>query len=168
MRTSRANQPLSYGLRLLDEAQVDALRLLDASRAVVNAALERLWPLLDDFLADRSTPAWKQVVALQGSPDPHGDRQWWCEAEPAGRIMRAQAARKEVFRLIQPILSDGFIRPTTEKRPAGKDRPTIKAALAALQKASADDETAFVTMQNVVEQACNYFLSHGGEFPTTL
>jgi putative transposase len=166
MRAGRDYQPLSYDLRLPDEAQVDALRLLDASRAVVNAALGKLWPFLDDFMAERAGPAWKHVVELIGSPDPHGDRQWRCEAETAGRIMRAQAERKQVFQLIQPILSDGFIRPKDEKRPAGKNRTSIKEAIEALQKTLADDDTAFITMQNVVEQACNYFLEHR-EFPTT-
>ena len=166
MRAGRHYQPLSYDLRLPDEAQADALRLLDASRSVVNAALVQLWPFLDEFMAERAGPAWKHVVELIGSPDPHGDRQWRCEAETAGRIMRGQAERKRVFQLIQPILSDGFIRPKAEKRPAGKNRKTIKEAIEALQKTLADDDTAFMTMQNVVEQACNYFLEHG-EFPTT-
>jgi putative transposase len=49
MRTGRQYQPLSYDLRLPDEAQADALRLLDASRQVVNEALVQLWPHLDDF-----------------------------------------------------------------------------------------------------------------------
>jgi len=166
MRAGRHYQPLSYDLRLPDEAQADALQLLDASRSVVNAALVQLWPLLDEFMTERAGPAWKQVVELIGSPDPHGDRQWRCEAETAGRIMRGQAERKQVFQLIQPILSDGFIRPKDEKRPAGKNRQTIKEAIEALQKTLEDDDTAFITMQNVVEQACNYFLEHG-EFPTT-
>jgi putative transposase len=39
MRAGRDYRPLSYDLRLPDSAQADALRLLDASRAVVNAAL---------------------------------------------------------------------------------------------------------------------------------
>jgi putative transposase len=166
MRAGRDYQPLSYALRLPSEAQADALRLLDASRAVVNTALLHLWPSLDEFMAQRAGPAWKQVVELIGSPDPHGDRQWRCEAETAGRIMRGQAERKQVFQLIQPILSDGFIRPKDEKRPAGKNRKTIKEATLALQKTLVDDDKAFITMQNVVEQACNYFLDHG-EFPKT-
>jgi putative transposase len=166
MRAGRDYQPLSYDLRLPDEAQADALRLLDASRAVVNALLAVLWPRLDEFGGVRSGPAWKQVVAMTASPDPHGDRQFRCEAETAGRIMRGQAERKQIFHLVHPILSDGFIRPKTEKRPAGKERKTIKEAIEALQKTLADDDTTFVTMQNVVEQACNYFLEHG-EFPTT-
>jgi putative transposase len=119
------------------------LRLLDASRAVVNALLARLWPRLDEFMVERSGPAWKQVVAMTGSPDPHGDRQFRCEAETAGRILRAQAQRKQVFHLIQPLLSDGFIRPKTETRPAGRNRKTITEATLALQ--------------NVVEQACNRY-----------
>jgi putative transposase len=86
MRAGRDYQPLSYDLRLPDSAQADALRLLDASRAVVNAALARLRPLLDEFMAGRAGPAWRHVVELIGSPDPHGDRQWRCEAETAGRL----------------------------------------------------------------------------------
>ena len=166
MGTRRQHQPLSYDLRLPDSAQADALRLLDASRAVVNAALVQLWPLLDEFMAERAGPAWKHVVELIGSPAPHGDRQWRCEAETAGRIMRGQAERKQVFQVIQPILSDGFIRPKTENRPAGKSRKSIKEAIETLQQTLGDDDTAFVTMQNVVEQACNYFLERG-EFPAT-
>jgi len=57
MRTSHTHQPLSYDVRLPDEAQADALRLLDASRAVVNASLVKLWPQLDDFMGERSGPA---------------------------------------------------------------------------------------------------------------
>src|SRR5713101_9564884 len=125
MRTGRDLQPLSYAIRLPDEVQQDALRLLDASRSVVNAALIKLWPKLDDFLQTRRGPAWKHVVELIDSPDPHGNRQWRCEAETAGRIMRAQAERKQVFQTIQPILSDGFIRPKDEKQPAGKNRKAI-------------------------------------------
>ena len=165
MRTSHTHQPLSYDVRLPDEAQADALRLLDASRAVVNASLVALWPQLDNFLGERREPAWKQVVAMMGSPDPHGDRQWRCEAETVGRILRGQAERKQVFLTVLPILSDGFIRPKTEQRPAGKDRKNIKEALDTLAKSLEDDETSFVTMQNVVEQACNHFLQHG-TFPS--
>ncbi len=166
MRAGHHDQPLSYDIRLPDEVQAEALRLLDASRSVVNVALVLLWPFLDEFMADRNGPAWKHVVELIESPDPHGDRQWRCEAETVGRIMRGQAERKQVFQLIQPILFDGFIRPKTEKQPAGKNRKTIKEAIQTLQKTLEDDDTTFVTMQNVVEQACNYFLAHG-EFPMT-
>ncbi len=164
MRAGHDQQPLSYDIRLPDEVQEDALRLLDASRLVVNAALIKLWPKLDDFLQARAGPAWKHVVELIDSPDPHGNRQWRCEAETAGRIMRGQAERKQVFALIQPILSNGFMRPKTEQRPAGKNRKTIKEAIEALQKTLEDDETAFITLQNVVEQACNHFLEQGA-FP---
>src|SRR5260370_37922702 len=129
MRAGLHYQPLSYDIRLPDEAQADALRLLDVSRAVVNALLVDLWPQLDEFLGERSGPAWKQVVAMTVSPDPHGDRQFRCESETAGRILRAQAERKLVFQLIQPILSDGFIRPKTETRPASKERRTIKESI---------------------------------------
>ncbi len=129
MRAGRHYQPLSYDIRLPDEVQADALRLLDASRAVVNAALVQLWPSLDAFMEDHAGPAWKQVGEFMGSPDPHGNRQWRCESETAGRIMRAQAERKQVFLLVQPVLTEGFIRPEREKRPAGKNRQTIKAAI---------------------------------------
>ena len=76
MGADHDQQPLSYDVRLPEEAQADALRLLDGSRAVVNALLVRLWPRLDEFAGQRSGPAWKQVVAMTESPDPHGDRQF--------------------------------------------------------------------------------------------
>jgi putative transposase len=167
MRVGMHVQPLTYNLRLPDVAQADALRLLEASRAVVNALLVALWPNLDAFGGEQRGPAWKQVLALTASPDPHGSRQFRCEAETAGRILRAQASRKQVFELVLPILSDGFIRPQTQDRPAGKHRQTMKEAILALEQTrGAEDETQFVTMLNVVEQACNYFLAHGA-FPST-
>jgi transposase len=144
-------------VRLPDEAQADALRLLDASRNVVNQALTLLWPHLDEFESERAGPAWKQVGRYMGSPDFHGDRQWRCESEVVGRLLRQQAERKKAFELVAPILSNGFIRPKTEKRPAGKNRPAIKEAVSTLQKSLEEDETSFVALQNVVEQACNFF-----------
>src|SRR5881397_3403705 len=75
MRDSRTHQPLTYDVRLPDEAQADALRLLDASKAVVNQALTLLWPCLDEFGRERVSPAWKQVGKYMGSPSYHGDRQ---------------------------------------------------------------------------------------------
>ena len=159
-------QPLSYDVRLPDEVQADAMRLLSASRVVVNALLTDLWPRLDEFMGKPSGPAWKQVAAMTSSPDPHGDRQFRCESETAGRILRAQASRKQTFALVQSILSDGFIRPQEGNRPAGKNRKQISEAIKTLQQTLADDETAFVSMQNVVEQACNHFLTYGS-FPAS-
>ncbi len=166
MRDSRTHQPLTYDVRLPDEAQADALRLLDESRAIVNQALTLLWPFLDEFGTDRVGPAWKQVGKYMGSPQYHGDRQWRCESEVVGRLLRQQAERKKAFELVVPILSDGFIRPKTEKREASKNRPAIKEAITTLQKSLEEDETSFVALQNVVEQSCNYFFQHD-RFPTT-
>ena len=157
MRASSALQLLTYDVRLPDEAQADALRLLDASRQVVNTSLELLWPSLSEFGERSAGPAWKQVGTYTGSPDFHGDRQWRCESEVVGRLLRAQAERKKAFDLVTPILSDGFIRPKTENRPAGKNRVAIKEAITTLQKSLDEDETSFVTLQNVVEQCCNFF-----------
>ncbi|WP_165423890.1 zinc ribbon domain-containing protein [Ktedonosporobacter rubrisoli] len=164
MRTNRTHQPLTYDVRLPDEAQADALRLLDASKMVVNKALIILWPFLDDFGSERTGPAWKQVGKCIGSPLPHGDRQWRCESEVVGRLLRGQAERKKAFAVVAPILSDGFIRPQTDKRPAGKNRQAIKEAITTLQKSLEEDDTRFVTLQNVVEQCCNYFFQHD-QFP---
>jgi hypothetical protein len=166
MRDSRVLQPLTYDVRLPDEAQADALGLLDASRSVVNQAVEILWPHLDEFGSERSGPAWKQVGKYIGSPQPHGDRQWRCESEVVGRLLRAQAERKKAFLLVAPILTDGFIRRSTESRPAGKNRPAIKEAITALQKSLQDDDIGFVALQNVIEQACNFFFLQD-RFPTS-
>jgi putative transposase len=160
MRTSRTHQPLTYDVRLPDVAQAHALRLLDASRNVVNQALTILWPQLDEFGSEGAGPAWKQVGKYMGSPDFHGDRQWRCESEVVGRLLRQQAERKKAFELVAPILSDGFIRPKTEKRLAGKNRMEIREAITTLQKSLEDDDTSFVALQNVIEQSCNFYLQH--------
>jgi putative transposase len=56
----------------------------------------------------------------------HGNRQERCEMEQAGRILRAQASRQQVFQTIVALLSEGVIRPAEEKRPARKDHAQIK------------------------------------------
>ena len=89
MRTNRDQRPLSYPLRLPDELQADALRLLDLSREVVNAVVTSLWDRLDDFGERTNKYAYKQVEDMTSSPQLHGDRQWRCEAEQAGRIYSA-------------------------------------------------------------------------------
>jgi len=165
MERARAKQTLSYPLRLPDAAQADALRLLDVSREVINAALASLWPVLDAFGERGDGPAYKQVEALLTSPKPHGSRQWRCEAEMAGRILRAQAIRKARFALISPLLIEGLIRPQTEQRQMSKNRHAIRAALKTLRDLSEDGGKA-VELQGLVEQACNYFLTHG-YFPET-
>jgi transposase len=92
----------------------------------------------------------------------NGDaRAKWLAGSDAG-----QAERKKAFELIAPILSDGFIRPKRDARPAGKNRPAIKEAISTVQKSLEEDETSFVTLQNVVEQSCNYFFQHD-RFPAS-
>ncbi len=74
MRTSRDQHALSYPFRLPDEAQADALRLLDVSREVINTAIISLWDRLDDFGTRTNKYAYKQVEEMTCSPQPHGDR----------------------------------------------------------------------------------------------
>lgn len=66
MRESRTHQPFTYDVRLPDEAQADALRLLDASRAVVKTTLALLWPHLDEFGTERSGPPGNRLAPLRG------------------------------------------------------------------------------------------------------
>jgi putative transposase len=165
MRGNRATQTLSYPLRLSDIVQADALRLLDVSREVINATVAALWDRLDEFGERETKYAYKQVTAMMGSPAFHGDRQWRCEAEQAGRILRGQAERKKQFALILPILEQGMILPKTEKQPAGKNRKAIKAALASVREEHSDGGSA-VELQSLIEQACNFYLTTGC-FPDT-
>jgi putative transposase len=160
VRTGRDQQSLSYPLRLPDEVQADALRLLDVSRQVINTTVVALWPQLDEFGKRDTTYAYKQVTAMIGSSPPHGDRQWRCEAEQAGRILRGQAERKKQFALILPILEQGMIQPKTESRRAGKNRKAIKQALADLREETSDGGSA-VELQSLIEQACNFYLTNG-------
>jgi putative transposase len=158
-------QTLSFPIRLPDAMQAEALRLLDASRFAINAILSELWPHLDHFATDRSGPAWKQVEKHLLHTSGHGSRQVRCEMEQAGRLLRAQATRKQVFLTILPLLSEGLIRPGTGTRPAKKDYRAIKEQVRALRADMEDAET-FMAMTNVVEQACNCYLETG-VFPTT-
>ena len=165
MRKNCATQSLSFPIRLPDVLQTDALRMLDVSREVINATVSALWDRLDAFGERESTYAYKQVTAMIGSSDPHGDRQWRCEAEQAGRILRAQAERKKQFALVLSVLSQGMILPRTETKAAGKNRKAIKQALADLREEFSDGGKA-VEIQSLIEQACNFYLKHG-HFPDT-
>ena len=158
-------QTLSFPIRLPDSMQAEALRLLDESIIAINQMLTDLWPRLDLFAAERVGPAWKQVEKHLLRRSGHGSRQERCEMEQAGRILRAQATRKQVFLSILPLLSDGLIRPAQEQRPATKDYQQIKEQVRQLREASAEADT-FMAMTNVVEQACNQFLQTG-LFPST-
>ncbi len=167
MRSDPTTQSLSYPVRLPDGVQAAALRLLDASREVINATVAALWERLDDFGERESQYAYKQVTAMIGPPAFYGDRLWRCQAEQTGRILRGQARRKQQFALILPLLSAGMIAPGTEKKSAGKDRKAIKAALASLREESeSSDGGDAVELQGLIEQACNFYLKNGC-FPDT-
>ena len=158
-------QTLSFPIRLPDAMQAEALRMLDASRPAINEIVRDRWPDLDLFVSERTGPAWKQVERSLLKRSGHGSRQERCEMEQAGRLLRAQATRKQVFLAILPLLSDGLIRPAEGKRPARKDYQAIKAQVRVLG-ASMEDADSFMAMTNVVEQACNVYLQTG-VFPTT-
>lgn len=162
-------QTLSFPIRLPDAMQAAALRLLDVSRSAINQMITQLWPQLDLFVSDRTGPAWKQVERHLLSRSGHGSRQERCEMEQAGRILRAQASRKQVFETVLPLLSEGLIKPAEGKRPARKDHRLINEQVgtwrAQIQDAGEDAE-AFMAMTNLLEQACNHYLQTG-EFPTT-
>jgi putative transposase len=158
-------QTLAFPVRLPDAMQAGALRLVDASRDAINAIVTLLWPTLDAFAGERTGPAWKQVEQYLIQRSGHGNRQERCEMESAGRILRAQATRKQNFQTILPILTEGLIRPAEGKRPALKDYRAIQAAVRDLRDDMEEAESCLL-MTNVVEQACNVFLE-SGKFPTT-
>src|SRR5258708_23410244 len=165
MGKATTTQTLSYPLRLPDEAQADALRLLDSSREVINTVITRLWDQLDEFGTRTTTYAYKQVEEITSSPAAHGSRLWRCQAEQAGRILRGQAERKKQFLLILPLLEQGMIQPKTEQKRAGKKRVQIKQALTTLRDAQSDGGNA-VELQSLIEQACNFYLANAC-FPNT-
>ena len=148
-------QMLSFPIRLPDCMQAEALRLLDESRPAINTIIEDLWPFLDEFAAERTGIAWKQVEQHLVARSGHGSRQERCEMEQAGRILRAQATRKQVFQTILPLLTDELIKPAEGKRKAHKDYRLIKEKVRALREALDDPDS---SMTNVIEQAANFFL----------
>src|ERR1051326_8760003 len=168
-RTRVKTQPVSFPIRLPEALQAEALRLLDASRGAINELMVELWPALDRFAAERTGPAWKQVEQYATRRSGHGNRQERGVLEQAGRILRAQATRKQVFQTILPLLSAGLIRPADGKRPATKDYRLIREQVRALrvERAEAGEEAdAFMAMTNLIEQACNFYLETGA-FPAT-
>lgn len=165
MGKAATTQTLSYPLRLPDAIQADALRLLEVSREVINLTITALWSRLDSFATRTNTYAYKQVEEMISPPIVHGHRQWRCEAEQAGRILRSQAERKQQFTVILPLLTQGMIQPKTETKRAGKNRKAIKEVLADLREANTDGGHA-VEWQSLIEQACNFYLANGC-FPET-
>src|SRR5215470_14690082 len=169
-RTSMKTPPLSFPIRLPDALQAEALRLLGASRSAINQLLLALWPELDRFATERTGPAWKQVEQYAARRSGHGNRQERGVLEQAGRILRAQASRKQVFQTILPLLSAGLIRPAKGKRPAKKDYRLIREqvrALRAEQQEAGEEADAYVAMTNLLEQACNFYLKTGPSLPPT-
>jgi putative transposase len=154
-------QTLSFPLRLPNSMQAEALRLLDASRESINQILLDLWPALSLFAGSRTGPAWKQVEKHLVTRSGHGSRQERNEMEQAGRILRAQATRKQIFETIVPLLTDGLIKAADTKRPARKDHREINERVRLLQAQMQDageDVDAFMAMTNVLSQACNMYL----------
>ena len=158
-------QTLSFPIRLPERMQAEALRLLDASREAINALIEELWPSLDQFAGARTGIAWKQVEALLPTRSGHGNRQERCEMEQAGRILRAQATRKQVFQTVLPLLTDALIVPAAGKRKARKEYRHIQERVRALRR-DLEDAESYLAMTNVIEQACNVYLETGA-FPST-
>jgi putative transposase len=157
-------QLLTHSLRLPDACQADALRLLATSRESVNAVLVMLWPRLDEFV-DGQHQAWKHLTSLLPAPHANGSRQWRCEAETAGRILRSQAARKAAFDALRTVLTEGLIQLATPKYRARKDRRALLQTVRDLRAKAADDADALGLLLNVAEQACNFYLEHDGRFP---
>src|SRR5258708_15854587 len=158
-------QMLSFPIRLPDCMQDEAQRLLDASRPAINQLIGDLWPKLDAFAGDRTGIAWKQVEQHLLARSGHGRCQERWEMEEAGRILRAQATRKQVFLTILPLLTDALIKPAEGTRKAQKDYQAIKEQVSALREALADPDS-FMALTNVLEQACNHFLETES-WPTT-
>src|SRR5262249_11083108 len=133
------------------------------------ALLVQLWPQLDRFAGERTGPAWKQVEQYAARRSGHGNRQERCEMEQAGRVLRAQASRKQVFQAILPQLTAGRIPRAGGKRPSRKDDGLVRErvrALRAEQQEAGEEADAFMAMTNLIEQACNCYLRTGA-FPAT-
>jgi putative transposase len=162
-------QTLSFPIRLPASMQAETLRMLDESCLAINQFITDLWGELDAFATDRSGSAWKQVERHLLKRSGHGSRQERNEMEQAGRILRAQATRKQLFAVILPLLTTGLIIAAKDKRPAHKDHRAIREQVRALQqrmKEAGDDAESFMALTNLLEQVCNRYL-RGEPFPST-
>ena len=132
---------------------------------MINLTVTALWDRLDEFATRTNAYAYKQVEEMLAPPLVHGHRQWRCEAEQAGRILRGQAERKQQFAAVLPLLEQGMIISKSENKRGGKNRAQIKQALTTLRDAQTDGGNE-VLLQSLIEQACNFYLATGC-FPNT-
>jgi putative transposase len=165
VRARRDHHSVSSPLRLPEEIQADALRVLDASREVRTLTITARWDRRDECATRTTSSADKHVEERIAAPFAHGHRHWRCEAEQAGRILRGQAERTQPFALIFPLLSQGMIQPKTDTKGAGNNRTAITHALVDLRSANADGGTP-VEVHRLIEQACTVSL-HNGCVPET-
>ena len=154
---------LTYTQRLPDGMQLGVLSYLSVSMKNTNEVIAGLWGRLNEFMVGEG-PAWKQVTGKIVPTEKHGNRQWRCEAETAGRILRSQASRKEIFKQIYPLLSSNLIVGEGKRR--RKDKKEIFAGIGLLKGKLAGDAGKTAYMLNLVEQACNYYLEND-KFPAS-
>ena len=103
-------QPLAYHLRLPDAAQPQAIALLSLARTLINEALVSLWPNLDHLGRLRGA---RLETGGNGVCLAHRHRQsvGTLPGRTGGRILRAQADRKQQFDLDCPHPACGHDSP---------------------------------------------------------
>lgn len=163
-KTRYGNVLLTQTLRLPDEIQEDALRLLEMSKDTVDWVIEQLWSELDNFL-ETDGQVYKQVEKQLERPHNNGSRQWRCEAETAGRLLRSQATRKQVFEKIYPMFTEQLFLPESEGRKRRKDKKMVDTTLRLWLEELGDESEKYTYAIAVLEQAMRFYIEND-RFPS--
>jgi hypothetical protein len=101
---------LSYDLRLPEELQSPASRLLAFSLPYQQQVVDGLWAYLDEIGQVEGKHIYKALENRLPRPEGVPSRPWRCILEGAGRTLRAQADRKRIFDLLLPLLQDEHLQ----------------------------------------------------------
>ena len=101
---ARKRCALSYDLRLPEELQSPALKLLAFCLPYEQQVVDGLWAYLDEIGQVEGKHIYKALESRLPRPEGVPSRPWRCVLEGAGRTLRAQADRKRIFDLLLPLL----------------------------------------------------------------
>jgi len=145
---AQASRALSYDLRLPDELQAAALKLLTFSVAQEQLVVDRMWPYLDEIGQINGKHIYKVLESQLPRPAGIPSRPWRCILEGAGRTLRGQADRKRIFDLLHPLVAD-------EDLENGNQNLIPLAYQLRDELAGAGEKVGYLL--NIIEQSANYY-----------
>jgi putative transposase len=140
---------LSYDLRLPEELQSPASRLLAFSLPYQQQVVDGLWAYLDEIGQVEGKHIYKALENRLPRPEGVPSRPWRCILEGAGRTLRAQADRKRIFDLLLPLLQDEHLQ---------KGNGNLMSLAYQLRDELEGSREKIGYLLNVIEQTVNYYV----------